>query len=292
MFGYRADGKKVKNLPPFFKVIPKVMLSREDSQVFFKQDITLKELDSYIDKKAEEGIRLSYMHIIYAALVRIIAERPHLNRFAMNGSIYARNKIYVSLVIKKNLTDDGQETTTKIAFDGSENIFEIKEKLDKVIAENKDLSTVNNTDNIAGILSRIPDGLIRKAVKLLMWMDKHGIMPKSIIEASPFHTSVFLTNVGSVGIDTIYHHLYNFGTTSMFFAMGKKKKSFVYEDDEIHEEKCITLAFVGDERICDGYYYASSFKLLSRYLKKPELLEDHCDVKHDSINDNCLTRNI
>lgn len=283
MFGHRSDGRRIKTLPPFFKVIPNVMLSRDDAQVFFKQDITLKELDAYIDKKAQDGIRFSYMNIIYAALVRIIAERPQLNRFTMNGSVYARNKIFVSLAIKKNLTDEGQETTTKIAFDGTENIFEIKDKLDQVIANNKDLSTVNNTDTVAGILSHIPDGLIRKTVKLLMWMDKHGIMPKSIIEASPFHTSVFLTNVGSLGIDSIYHHLYNFGTTSMFFAMGKKKKSFVYEDDEIREEKCITLAFVGDERICDGYYYASSFKLLCKYLKKPELLEEHGEVKQDIL---------
>ena len=104
-------------------------------------------------------------------------------------------------------------------------------------------------------------------------MDKHGIMPKVVIKASPFHTSVFLTNVGSLGIDSIYHHIYNFGTTSLFFSMGKKKKSYIYEDDEIKEEKCITIAFVGDERICDGHYYASSFKQLNKYLKKPELLE-------------------
>ena len=283
MFGHRSDGRRIKTLPPFFKVIPNVMLSRDDSQVFFKQDITLKELDAYIEKKAEEGIRLSYMSIIYAALVRIIAERPRLNRFAMNGSVYARNEIYVSLAIKKSLTDDGQETITKIAFDGTETIFEIKDKLEKMISENKDISTVNNTDAVAKFLGHIPDSFIRKAIKLLSWMDKHGIMPKSIIKASPFHTSVFLTNVGSLGIDSIYHHLYNFGTTSMFFAMGKKKKSFVYEDDEIHEERCITLAFVGDERICDGYYYASSFKSLCKYLKKPELLEEPGVVKEDVL---------
>ena len=112
-------------------------------------------------------------------------------------------------------------------------------------------------------------------------MDKHGIMPKKIIEVSPFHTSAFLTNVGSIGIDSIYHHIYNFGTTSLFFAMGKKKKSYMYEDDEIRKEKCITIAFVGDERICDGYYYANSFKTLSKLLNHPELLEENCELKED-----------
>lgn len=283
MFGHRSDGKKIKKLTPIFKIMPCVMLDRADSQVYFKQDIALKHLDEYIDRKAEEGIRLSYMNIIYAAIVRIIGERPRLNRFAMNGALYQRNKIYVSLVIKKSLTDDGMETPLKLKFNGDENIFEIKEKLDAAIEKNKDIEVSNKTDKLVSILSAIPSGLIRAIVKFLMFLDKHGVMPKKIIEASPFHTSVFLTNVGSLGIDSIYHHIYNFGTTSMFFSMGKKKKSYIYEDEEFKEEKCITLAFVGDERICDGYYYASSFKLLSKYLKKPELLEENGEVEKELV---------
>lgn len=281
MFGHRSDGRKLKNVPPFFRVIPCVMLERNDAQVYFKQDIKLKELDEYIDRKAKEGIKLSYMNIIYAAIVRIITERPYLNRFAMNGSLYARNQIFVSLAIKKSFADEGQETTIKLPFTGTENIFEIKEKLDNAIEKNKDYSTSNNTDALAKTFSIVPNGFIRAAFKLLKFLDKHGAVPKAIISASPFHTSVFLTNVGSLGIDSIYHHLYNFGTTSLFFAMGKKKKSYIYDDDEMHEEKCITIAFVGDERICDGYYYSTSFKQLSKYLKKPELLEQPGVVKED-----------
>ena len=283
MFGYRSDGKKIKDLPPIFKIMPCVMPERVDSQVYFKQDIALKSLDEYIDRKAEEGIKISYMNIVYAAIVKIIGERPNLNRFAMNGSLYQRNKVYVSLVIKKSLTDDGTETPIKLDFDGSENIFEIKNKLDEAIEKNKEVSNMNGTDKLTLAFSFIPNGLIRVAFKFLMFLDKHGLMPKKIIEVSPFHTSVFLTNVGSLGIDSIYHHIYNFGTTSMFFSMGKKKKSYIYEDDEIKEEKCITLAFVGDERICDGYYYASSFKLLSKYLKKPELLEGNVEERKNMV---------
>lgn len=281
MFGHRSDGRKLKTLPPFFRVIPSVMLERSDSQVYFKQDISLNAIDEYIDRKAAEGTKFSYMNIIYAALVRILAERPQLNRFAMNGTLYARNQILVSLAIKKSLSDEGTETTIKMPFTGTENIFEIKEKLDKVIEANKDTSTSNSTDRLAKALSLVSNGTLRRAIKLLSFLDRHGIMPKAVINASPFHTSLFLTNVGSLGIDSVYHHLYNFGTTSLFFAMGKKKKSFIYDDDEIHEEKCITLAFVGDERICDGYYFANSFKLLSKYLRKPELLEEHAQVKED-----------
>ena len=269
MFGHRPDGKRVKNLDPTFKIMPFIMSERIDAQVYFKQDIPLRNLDEYIDKKAQEGIRLSYMNIIYAALIKIIAQKPNLNRFVVNGILYDRNKINISLTIKKNLTEEGQETTIKLDFTGKENIFEVKKKLDIAIEKNKLLENSNKTDKLVNLLNVIPSGLIRWIVKFLMFLDKHGLLARKIIDASPFHTSVFLTNVGSLGIDSIYHHIYNFGTTSMFFSMGKKKKSYIYEDDEIKEEKCITLAFVGDERICDGYYYASSFKLLSKYFKKP-----------------------
>lgn len=281
MFGHRSDGRKLKNLPAFFKLIPSIMVERNDSQVLYKQDIPITYLDEYIDKKAAEGIKIGYMHIIYAAVVRLLAERPQLNRFVMNGAIYARNNINVSLAIKRNLSDEGEETTTKTEFKGTENIFDVKKKLDEIIEQNKENSEDNDTDKLAKALSLIPTWLIKIAVGFLKFLDKHGLLPKAMIKASPFHTSVFLTNVGSLGIDTIYHHIYNFGTTSIFLAMGKKKKSFIYEDEEIKEERCITLAFVGDERICDGYYYANSFKTLFRYLKKPELLETTPDYKKD-----------
>ena len=126
---------------------------------------------------------------------------------------------------------------------------------------------------LLGALSKIPTSLLNLAIKYLKHLDKHGRLPKSIIEISPFHASAVVTNVGSIGIDSIYHHIYNFGTTSMFFAIGKKKKSYVFNDDELTQEKCINIGFVGDERICDGYYYASAFKSLNRYLTHPELLE-------------------
>ena len=283
MLGYRSDGRKLKSIPPFFKIIPQVMKTRSDSQVYYDYDMPITQMDEYINKKAEEGIKISYMNIIYAAMVRLIAQRPQLNRFVMNGRTYARNEIYISLAIKKSLTDDGEETTIKLPFNGSENIFEIKEKLDKVINENKDTSKENDTDILAKALSLIPNFLLKIAVNLIIFLDKHGLLPKAIINASPFHTSAFLTNVASLGIDAIFHHLYNFGTTGLFLAMGKKKKSYIYEDEDFKQEKCISLAFVCDERICDGYYFANSVKLFNKYLKKPELLESPIKKTEDIL---------
>lgn len=281
MFGLRSDGRKLKTLGPFFRVIPHVMKERSDAHVYYTQDLPLKYLDAYISKKEEEGIRMSYMNIIYAALVRMLAEKPALNRFVMDGRTYARNGITISLAIKKEMTEEIEETTLKIPFTGSENIFEVKEKLDSTIAKNKDLSAENSTDRLAKLLSLVPDWLFKFIVNILMFLDKHGMMPKAVINASPFHTSAFLTNVGSLGIDAIYHHIYNFGTTGVFLAMGKKKKAYIYDDDNVVQEKTISLAWVADERICDGFYYANALKSFYRYMKKPELLEKNIEPKKD-----------
>ena len=281
MFGLRSDGRKIKSLDPLFRVIPHVMKERSDAHVYFSQEIPIKTLDEYIAKKEQEGIKMSYMNIIYAALVRMLAEKPSLNRFIMDGRTYARHGIHISLAIKKGMTEEAEETTIKLPFTGSENIFEVKKILDSAILENKDKENQNDTDKLVKFLSYIPDWLYKLIVNILMYLDKHGMMPKFIIKLSPFHTSAFLTNVGSLGIDAIYHHLYNFGTTGVFLAMGKKKKSYIYEDDDIVQEKSISLAWVADERICDGFYYANALKSFYRYLKKPELLEEKIEPKQD-----------
>mgnify|MGYP000494476542 FL=1 len=281
MFGKRADGRRLKKINPIFLLMPHIMKRRSDAQVFYSQEIPIAPLDEYIAKKDAEGIKMSYMAIIYASLVRIIAEKPLINRFVMNGKIYARNSIDISLVIKKGMSETADETPLKLHFDGSENIFDIRNRLEQTIIQNKEVTAENATDKLAKTLSFVPSWLIKFIVNFLMFLDRHDLLPKFIIEASPFHTSAFLTNVGSLGIDSIYHHLYDFGTTGVFLAMGKKKKSLINVDEALAEEKTLSLRWVLDERICDGYYYANSFKTLFRYLRKPELLETKPEFKQD-----------
>ncbi len=281
MFGFRSDGRKIKTTGPLFKLIPLLMKKRSDAHVFYKQELPIKALDEYIAKKEQEGIKFSYMSIIYAALVRMLAEKPALNRFVINGRTYARKGIFISLAIKKEMSDEVEETTLKIPFTGSENIFEVKEKLEKTIEINKKLEEKNDTDKLAKVLSLTPNLVMKGLVNFLMFLDRHGLMPKFVINASPFHTSAFLTNVGSIGIDAIYNHIYDFRTTGIFLAMGKKQKNYIPEDDNLVEEKAITLAWVADERICDGFYFANSLRQFYKYLKKPELLEENIEPKQD-----------
>ena len=160
MFGRRSDGRKLKGADPYFKLIPLIMKRRSDSQVFYTQDIPLAPLDEYIARKDVEGIKLSYMDIIFAAIVRLLAEKPTFNRFVVNGRIYARNDISISLAIKKGMSETAEETILKLHFKGTENVFEIRDKLENLIIENKNVSAENSTDRIAKALAYIPHWLM------------------------------------------------------------------------------------------------------------------------------------
>lgn len=281
MFNKRYDGRLLKTLNPFNKFMPYIMKVRTDSQVFFEDEICIDNLEEYIKRKREEGIKLSYMQVIIAAMTRVAFERPALNRFVMNGRIYAKNKMVVSLALKKNLNDEAQETTVKFIIKPTDTVFDIASQVDNIIEENKKVTTSNKTDKIAEKIMNLPGFIIKSAVNFLMWLDKHNMLPGAIIEASPFHNSLFITNMGSLGIDSIYHHIYNFGTTSIFLAMGNKREKII-DVDTGETSKYISFKFVNDERICDGLYYARSFTSFRRYINNPELLEKPSEnVKED-----------
>jgi len=273
MLKKRKDGRLVK-MDPLFKIIPLIMEERSDAQVFLNQEISLETIDRYIADKKNEGINLGYMHIFYSALVKTMKERPQLNQFVMNGRLYRRNSITISLMVKKDMSLEGEETNVKHDFTGNETPSEIKKILDSYIEKEKgDNEEENEMDTLVKVLAKIPQGLLKYIVKFLKFLDKHNFMPMSIINASPFHASAFVTNMGSIGMDAIYHHIYNFGTIGIFLSIGKKGRRMKMKKGQLVEEKTITIAFVSDERICDGFYYASALRLFFKFLKNPELLD-------------------
>jgi pyruvate/2-oxoglutarate dehydrogenase complex dihydrolipoamide acyltransferase (E2) component len=276
MFGLRSDGKKVKNIDPFMRIVPHIMFERSDAMVMQLQEIDCQNMDNYIlDKRKTEGLRLSYMDIVMAAFVRVIALRPKLNRFVVNGRIFKRNNIQISLAVKKRLTDEAEETTVKMTFDGTESIKDVMEKIHNTVKENKgDIS--NDTDKIAKILTSTPNFMIKIMVRFLMWLDKHGMLPKSIIEVSPFHTSLFLTNLKSIKMETVYHHIYNFGTTGIFVSMGKETLEPRVVDlatKEIGVKKIMKMGIVVDERISDGLYNSLSLREFKKIMENPYILD-------------------
>jgi hypothetical protein len=254
-------------------MVPYIMSRRSDAQVFFKQVIFTDTIDEYISEKRAQGHRMSYMHLFIAAYVRVLAQRPLLNRFIMNRQIYSRKGIFISMAVKRSLRDEGEEITVKFSFTGRENIFEIAEIVDRVISESTDPRKQGEADGIAGRILSFPGTFKKLLVEVMKSMDRHNILPRVIIEASPFHTSLFFSYLKSIKTDYVYHHLYDVGTTGIFAALGKTEKLLIIKNGTVAPRNCCHIGYTIDERICDGLYLANSLKIFNNYVENPSLLE-------------------
>jgi len=271
----RYDGRRLKSLDPFYKIIPYIMRTRTDAQNFFEEKIEISNTEEYIRRKRKEVDEpITFLHIIIAAIVRTISQKPGLNRFIAGQKIYARNEILISLALKKELNTESPETTIKMKFEPTDTLMDVARKVNAAISENKDMDNKNDAEKLSKLIMLVPGFMVKFLVWLLKSLDYIGLMPKIINEVSPFHTSVFVSNLGSVGIQPVYHHLYEFGTTSIFIVFGMKSKEKVLNsDNEVVEKKYVRLCVTTDERIADGLYFASAFKMYRNLIKNPEQLE-------------------
>lgn len=274
-FGDRKDGRLLRSINPFYKIIPYIMRSRVDAQNFFEDKIDIGKTEAFIrEKRNDTTINIGFLHIIIAAMVRTISLRPGLNRFIAGQKIFARNEILISLALKKELLEGSPETTIKMKFEPTDTLFEIAAKINDAVLANKKADENNDTDKTARIIMMCPRVIVRFLVWLIRGIDYLGFLPKFLIDVSPFHTSVFITDLGSLGIQPIYHHLYEFGTTSLFVAFGAKyREKHITRDNNIVERKYVSIKIVTDERTVDGHYYASAFKLFKSLMQNPERLE-------------------
>ena len=266
----RPDGKRVKGLTPIVSIIPYIMPYRYDAQNTVTEYIDEEVIKSYIREKRRNGTRLNHMAVIMSAYYKAVQKNPKLNYFVMNRKIYERNHFCVSFVmLKKRADGTPDETSLKIYLQPNDTIFTINQRIQDAIAKNNDSTYNNKTDKFVSFLFSIP-GLVRFVIWLARNLDKIGLLPRFIIDLSPFHTSLFITNLASIKTSFIHHHCYEFGTTSVFVCMGKPVPGYAAAN---MDKKVMPLGIVMDERICTGYEYATFCNDFRYYLRHPEELE-------------------
>lgn len=270
----RPDGKRVKDLPPIVAAIPYIMPKRYDAQNTITEYIDEELIKSYIREKRRSGVRINHMAVIIAAYYRAVMYNPKLNYFIMNSKVYKRNHFCVSFVILKKLADGRpDETSLKIFLTPEDTIFTIQQKITDAVAANSATEQKNNTDRFARMMFSF--SLLPKIVIWLAYhLDKLGLLPRKIIDLSPFHTSMFITNLASIKTSYIHHHCYEFGTTSVFVCMGKPVPNYMNGD---LSKKMMPLGIVMDERICTGYEYAAFCHDFRRCLRDLTCLETPFD---------------
>ncbi len=271
---HRADGYRVKGNDAMYELVPYIMPQRYDASNSVTEEIDLALLQDYIKQCRKKGISMNHMSIIIAGALRLYSQNPFLNRFCMNRKIYARNHFCVSFVtLQPGKTSD---TVTKLYFNMDDDIFTVNQKVQEAIERSQQPGAQNAMDKLMTRLVRIPL-LVGFAVGALKLLDKYFWLPFSIVDASPFHTSLFVTNLASIRTNAIYHHLYEFGTTGIFIAMGQPTRKVVKNGELVENHKIMELGIVTDERIANGHYYGRCFKELTRYLRDPSLLEKKPD---------------
>ncbi|HHW94016.1 MAG TPA: 2-oxo acid dehydrogenase subunit E2 [Clostridiaceae bacterium] len=271
----RSDGTLVRDSKdPIGSIMPYVMRGRNESAVYMRKSYCVENMQQYIREQRKQGKRITVFNIISATFLHTFLRRPQLNRFISGRRLYQHNSFDILYVVKTALTDEGIESIAKVNFDGDDTLEKVKDKMDSHIEAIKG-SEGKEDDRFIGLISKLP----RSVLRILLWigrvLDFHGLMPKSLRDLIPLYSSVFISHLGSIGGDALFHHLYEFGSTSIFCTIGKvyyKPYRDIYTDGVVWK-KTIDLNLTIDERICDGYYMIKSLQLFDAYIDNPALLE-------------------
>ena len=248
---------------------PYLSRSRAESVVYFTKQLDITNANAFINEKKRNGQNISLFNLMVAAMSRVVAQRPMVNRFVLGRRLYQRDVFDVSYVIKKSMTDAGEELLNTVAFDFGMSLEDIAEKMNQSQTRMKE-NTENGLDNLLRIFGRLPRPLLSLVFAIVRRLDYHGCLPAFIRNELPFYCTVFISNLGSIGVDAPYHHLYELGTTSFFLAIGKATlQPVVTKEGTIEARKIVNLNFTIDERICDGFYLARSLDRFMKYMENP-----------------------
>ena len=274
-FGDRKDGRLLRSLPAYTKFMPYIMTTRNDALNFYEESMEITDVDRRLRRLRVEGYKgIGFLHFLIAAYIRIVSMLPGLNRYVAGRRIYAGNDITVVMTVKRALSIDATETSIKVHFEPTDTIFDVYRKMNEKIDEVKATEENNNTEDVADALARLPRFLLRFVIQILRILDYFDLLPQSLLEASPFHGSLIITDLGSLRIRPVFHHIYNFGTLPVFIAFGAKRHAYELDrHGNMVDHKYVDCKFTLDERTTDGHYWAQAFQAWRYIFQHPEILE-------------------
>lgn len=275
----RTDGVLVPETDPMHMITPHMLPNRADNEAVLNEIFEMTAVETYLERKNAENpeFKYTFFHVICAAIAKVLALRPRMNRFYAGRRLYDRNDIIFSFVVKKKFEDNGAEALAIIKIDRESEVSpveQIHEKVKQVVYSVRKAGQTDGTTDKIGILTKLPRGILRFVMNFLAWMDYHGIYPAALMKNDPYFSSVFVSNLGSIKMHANYHHLVNWGTNSIFVVIGEKKPTPFYQPDgTVQMRSALEMGLTIDERIADGVYFAKSIRLLRRLLAEPELLD-------------------
>ena len=274
--GDRRDGRLLRDIDSMHYIMPLMYPNRCDNEAFISETVDLTNVAAYLDKKNASHPEYKYnlFQVVVTAVLKTITLRPKMNYFIANYNMYERNEVSAAFTIKKIFSDHGGEGLAFIHAKPEDNIDSIHDEIYRQVSFNRTGDNKDASTKSMDALQRLPLFLKKLIGRVARFLDKRGMMPKSVVATDPYQSSVVLSNLGSIKLHAGYHHLTNWGTTSVLCIIGERKpRLFVNEDGTQELRDSVDLGLTIDERIADGYYYSKTVRLLTTLLAHPELLE-------------------
>jgi hypothetical protein len=282
----RPDGTYIKKMHFFTRLMPYLMPTRTESTIFFEQELDVTKTLKYVRQRIKDnpdGPKISMFYIILYAAVRVIAQRPKLNRFVSGYRYYQRNRIRFNFVAKRDLSDEGEEINVTMSFSPLLTLEQFCEKIHKQVSSVKKGSGTS-TEKLNAFLSSLPRFLIKAFFRMVKWLDYHNALPLSLLDDLPFYNTIFFTNTGSVGIDAPFHHNFEIGNCGIFCAVGKvRKERYIAPGEKFDVRDAVKLIFTYDDRITDGIYCARAIDMVRDLVENPEKLELPLELTDEQI---------
>lgn len=288
IFRDRADGKAMR-VPNYKKLNPYMFPSRDESVLYCTDRFNMEEAIAMlleINRGKQPEDRVNLFHVILTSLLRTVAQRPILNTFVAGQRYYRRNEIIFSFVTKKDITDEGMESFVRIPLKPQDSLLDVTRKIREAVSHGKS-EAGNTTEKEIDIVMALPRPFIKAFMWLYRFLDYHNLLPGAMMKTDPIYSTAFFTNLGSIGMDSIYHHLYNWGTCSIFISVGKLKKAPIYEtrSGDMRIASVIDMKMTLDDRVADGVYYGNSLKLFKDFVEHPRQLLEQATLTEEQLRE-------
>ncbi len=266
----QADGDVAVDVPGYRRFMPALMPTRTESAVYFDQQVRTEAAEQFVAdvRAAHPDLHPTLFHVLLWALAQMFDRHPHLNRFVAGGRLYQRDGIWISFTAKTELTEEGTLVEVKHRIDPQQPFPDLVRGLQEQTIQARS-GTAGLVDRELDLFLRLPPALRRGIVRLASGANAHRLLPRRFVEGDPFFASAFVTNLGSVGLDAAFHHLYEYGTIPIFCAFGAVHDAVVVDDGVPAVGRVASLKFTYDERVEDGLYAAHALVDLCRMVEQP-----------------------
>ena len=275
-WGDRRDGKLLRDIDSMHYIMPLMYPNRCDNEAFVSEQTDLTRANTYLAEKNADNSEYRYklFQVIVTALLKTITLRPKMNYFIANYNMYERNEVSAAFTIKKIFADNGGEALAFLHSKPTDTLDTVHDEIYRQVSFCREDGNKDPSTESMDMLQKLPLFLKKWIGRGARFLDRRGWMPKSVVATDPYQSSCVIANLGSIKLHSGYHHLTNWGTTSVMCIIGEKKPRPFYDElGNVEMRDSVDLGLTIDERVADGYYYSKTIRLLRHLLENPELLE-------------------